>query len=125
MYSTMRWITNTRDVLEDTRLRTIALAGRELFTTVNAGVLGGCNRLDGGGVRLHLDRGGGVGHGLSLGEGFRRKSKVYIPRLYSERVTWTEPRVWWVEVVPMYMVAGTGMAAGLVAYWKVHRVVRR
>ena len=48
-------ITNTRDVLEDTRLRTVALAGGELVTTVHAGELGGCHRLDrGGGVRLHL-----------------------------------------------------------------------
>ena len=64
MYSVMCGITNTRDVLEDTRLRALALAGRELFTTVNAGVLGGCNR---------LDIGGGVGHRLSLGAGFRRR----------------------------------------------------
>ena len=44
--------------------------------------------------------------------------------LYSRRVTRTEVRVWWVEIVPMYMVAGTGMAAGLVAYREVHRIVR-
>ena len=120
-------ITNTRDVLEDTRLRTVALAGGELVTTVHAGELGGCNRLD--------DSGGGVKHCLSLGAGFiRRGCKGYIlevdittsdiPWLYSRRVTCTEVGVWWVEIVPMYMVAGTGMAAGLVAYWEVHRVVR-
>ena len=40
------------------------------------------------------------------------------------RFTCTEARVWWVEVVPMYMVTGTGMAARLVAYREVHRVVR-
>ena len=107
-------ITNTRDVLEDMRLRTVALAGRELFTTVHAGELGGCNRLD-----------GGVEHCLSLGAGFRRGCKGYklevdittsdIPWLYSRRVTHTEARVWWVEIVPMYMVADTGQAAGLVA----------
>ena len=47
-----------------------------------------------------------------------------IPWLYPRRVTYTEARVWWVEMVPMYMVADTGTAAGLVAYRKVHRVER-
>ena len=47
-----------------------------------------------------------------------------IPWLYPRRVTYTEARVWWVEIVPMYMVASTGKAAGLVAYREVHRVVR-
>ena len=117
-------ITNTRDVLENTRFRTIALAGRELFTTVHTCVLGECNRLD-----------GGVGHCLSLGAGFiRRGCKGYIlevdittsdiPWLYSRRVACTEARVWWVEMVPMYMVADTGTSAGLVAIRKVHRVER-
>ena len=46
-----------------------------------------------------------------------------MPWLYSGRVTHTDVVVWWVEVVPMYMVGGTGKAAGLVAYWEVHRVV--
>ena len=69
MSSTLVGMTNTRDVLEDSRLRTVALAGRELFTTVNAGVLGRCNR---------LDRGGGVGQCLSLGSGFMRRSQEYI-----------------------------------------------
>ena len=120
-------ITNTRDVLEDTRVWTVALAGRELFTTVHAGELGGCNRLD--------NSGGVVEHCLSLGAGFiRRGCKGYIlevdittsdiPWLYSRRVACTEARVWWVKTVPMYMVAGTGMAARLVAYREVHRVVR-
>ena len=47
-----------------------------------------------------------------------------IPWLYSRRVTYTEARVWWVETVPMYIVAGTGITAGLVAYREVNRVVR-
>ena len=66
-----RRITNTIDVLEDARLRAGALADRELFTAVNAGVLGGGNR---------LDIGGGVGHCLSLGAGFIRRSEGYILR---------------------------------------------
>ena len=94
-----------------------------MFSTVQAGELGGCNRLDGG---------GGVEHCLSLGTGFRRGYKGYIlevditfsdiPRLYSRRVTRTEAKVWRVKIVPMHMVANTGRAAGLVAYRKVHRV---
>ena len=128
MFSAIRRrITNTRDVLEDSRLRTVALAGRELFTTVHAGELGGCNRLD--------DSGGGVEHCLSLGAGFiRRGCKGYIlevdittsdiPWLYSRRVACTEARVWWVEMVPMYVMADTGTSAGLVAFRKVHRVER-
>ena len=117
-------ITNTRDVLENTRFRTVALAGRELFTTVHTCILRGCNRLD--------DSGGGVSYCLSLGAGFSRKGKGYIlevdittsdiPWLYSRRVTHTEARIWWVEIVPMYMVADTGTAAGQVAFREVHRV---
>ena len=45
-----------------------------------------------------------------------------IPWLYPRRITFTEARIWWVEMVPMYVVADTGMAAGLVAYREVHRV---
>jgi len=115
-----RRITNTIDVLEDGRLRAGALADRELVTAVNAGVLGGCHG---------LDISGGVWHCLSLGAGHRRGLEVDIAtsnirRLYSRRVTRTEVRVWWVEMVSMYMVSGTGMAAGLVAYREVHRIVR-
>ena len=49
----------------------------------------------------------------------------YIPRLHSRRVTHTEARVWWVKIVPMYMVTDTCRAAWLVAYREVHRVERR
>ena len=94
-----------------------------MFTTVQAGELGGCNRLNSNGV---------VRHSLSLDAVFRRECKGYIlemyiapsniPWLYSRRVTRTEAKVWRVKIVPMHMVANTGRAAGLVAYRKVHRV---
>ena len=94
-----------------------------MFTTVQAGELGGCNRLNSNGV---------VRHSLSLGAVFRRECKGYILEmyitpsditwLYSRRVARTDGRIWRVEMVPMYIVANTGRAAGLVVYRKVHRV---
>ena len=47
-----------------------------------------------------------------------------IPWLYPRRITFTEARIWWVEMVPMYVVADTGTSAGLVAFRKVQRVER-
>ena len=58
MSSTVVEMTNTRDVLEDLRLRAVTLAGRGL--AINAAEFGCCNRLD-------IARVASLGAGRSIG----------------------------------------------------------